>query len=148
MVILEGQKNFWELSYKFFIDWQVGGRVSLSLSVYTQMAGLIWQMKMEIGKTSPPELSATCTCIRHMYMRVYMYFKCILYLQEAKSYPVQWIKVVEKLDEAAFSRKHMFQIVIVPVGPSSNFSSAEILLYLQAAVRERERERERERAMC
>ena len=32
----------------------------------------------------------------------------------------------------------MFQIVIVPVGPSSNFSSAEILLYLQAAVRERE----------
>ena len=69
-----------------------------------------------------------------------MYFKCILYLQEAKSYPVQWIKVVEKLDEAAFSRKHMFQIVIVPVGPSSNFSSAEILLYLQAAVRERERE--------
>ena len=71
-------------------------------------------------------------------------FTCILnvflYLQEAKSYPVQWIKVVEKLDEAAFSRKHMFQIVIVPVGPSSNFSSAEILLYLQAAVRERERE--------
>ena len=73
-----------------------------------------------------------------------MYF---VFLQEAKSYPVQWIKVVEKLDEAAFSRKHMFQIVIVPVGPSSNFSSAEILLYLQAAVREREREREREQCV-
>ena len=115
----------------------------MSLSVYTQVAGLIWQMMMEISKTSPPELSAiivynTCT------LYVYMYFKCIFYLQEAKSYPVQWIKVVEKLDEAAFSRKHMFQIVIVPVGPSSNFSSSEILLYLQAAVRERERER----AMC
>uniref|UniRef100_A0A1X7U651 Ras GTPase-activating protein n=2 Tax=Amphimedon queenslandica TaxID=400682 RepID=A0A1X7U651_AMPQE len=52
---------------------------------------------------------------------------------EAKSYPVQWIRVVEKLDEAAFSRKHMFQIVIVPVGPSTAFSPSETVLYLQAA---------------
>ena len=64
------------LSYKFFIDWQVGGCVSLSVD--TQVAGLIWQMNMEISKTSPPELSAiivhdTCT------LYVYMYFKCILY---------------------------------------------------------------------
>ena len=113
----------------------------MSLSVHTQVAGLIWQMMMEIGKTSPPELSATCTCTRHVHTCLHIIIlNVFLYLQEAKSYPVQWIKVVEKLDEAAFSRKHMFQIVIVPVGPSSNFSSAEILLYLQAAVRERERE--------
>ena len=64
-----GTKNFLGIKlHKFFIDWQVGGCVSLSVD--TQVAGLIWQMKMEIGKTSPPELLATCT--RHTYIHVYI----------------------------------------------------------------------------
>ena len=49
---------------------------------------------------------------------------------------MQWIKVVEKLDEAAFRRKHMFQVVVVPSGPSMYVPSTPsvITLYLQAAV--------------
>ncbi|KAL5477805.1 hypothetical protein EMCRGX_G024652 [Ephydatia muelleri] len=53
--------------------------------------------------------------------------------QEVKSYPVQWIKVVEKLDEGAFHRKHMFQVVLVPNGPSARDLPSQITLYLQAA---------------
>ena len=55
---------------------------------------------------------------------------------KAKSYPVQWIKVVEKLDEAPFRRKHMFQAVIVPSGPSVYVPTTPsiITLYLQAGV--------------
>lgn len=55
--------------------------------------------------------------------------------QETKSYPVQWIKVVEKLDEGAFHRKHMFQVVLVPNGPSAQDLASQITLYLQASVR-------------
>lgn len=54
--------------------------------------------------------------------------------QDAKSYPVQWIKVVEKLDEGAFHRKHMFQVVVCPSGMASLSVPAQISLYLQAAV--------------
>ena len=55
--------------------------------------------------------------------------------QEVKSYPVQWIKVVEKVDENAFHRKHMFQIVVVPSGPVySPDMPSQVTLYLQAAV--------------
>ena len=54
--------------------------------------------------------------------------------QEIKSYPVQWIKVVEKLDEGAFHRKHMFQVVLVPSGPSAQDQPGQITLYLQASV--------------
>ena len=50
-----------------------------------------------------------------------------------KSYPVQWIKVVEKVDENAFHRKHMFQIVVVPSGPVYSPDN-QVTLYLQAAV--------------
>ena len=56
-------------------------------------------------------------------------------LQEVKSYPVQWIKVVEKLDEGVFHRKHMFQVVIVPSRPAMIPNTpSQITLYLQAAV--------------
>ena len=55
--------------------------------------------------------------------------------QEVKSYPVQWIKVVEKVDENAFHRKHMFQIVVVPSGPVySPDMPSQLTIYLQAAV--------------
>ena len=58
-----------------------------------------------------------------------------LLLQDVKSYPVGWIKVVEKLDEGAFHRKHMFQIMVEPSGssvlPGTPYQTA---LYLQAAV--------------
>ena len=56
-------------------------------------------------------------------------------LQEIKSYPVQFIKLVEKLDEGAFHRKHMFQVVIVPSGPLVHEDeSGPFTLYLQAGV--------------
>ena len=59
-------------------------------------------------------------------------------LQEVKSYPVQWIKVVEKIDENAFHRKHMFQVVVVPSGHIySPDTPSQVTLYLQAAVSER-----------
>ena len=58
----------------------------------------------------------------------------IFYYQEAKSYPVQWVKVVEKLDEGAFHRKYMFQVVIVPTGPSLISTPSQVTFYLQAAV--------------
>ncbi len=54
-------------------------------------------------------------------------------LQEIKSYPVNWIKLVEKLDEGAFHRKHMFQVVITPTGPIVS-DEGQTTLYLQAAV--------------
>ena len=57
-------------------------------------------------------------------------------MQDVKSYPVPWIKVVEKLDESAFHRKHMFQVVVVPSGPTLlPDMPSQITLYLQAAVR-------------
>jgi len=52
-----------------------------------------------------------------------------------KSYAVQWIKLVEKLDEAAFQRKHMFQVVIYSQASQGAKTDDEITLYLQAAVR-------------
>ena len=56
-------------------------------------------------------------------------------LQEVKSYPVQWIKVVEKIDENAFHRKHMFQVVVIPSGHIySPDTPSQVNLYLQAAV--------------
>ena len=55
--------------------------------------------------------------------------------QEVKSYPVHCIKIVEKVDEGAFHRKHMFQIVILLSGQVPNPDTPpEISLYLQAAV--------------
>ena len=55
--------------------------------------------------------------------------------QEVKSYPVQWIKVVEKIDENAFHRKHMFQLVVIPSGHIySPDTPSQVNLYLQAAV--------------
>lgn len=55
--------------------------------------------------------------------------------QEIKSYPVQWIKLVEKLDEGAFHRKHMFQVVIIPSGPRAmEDDMGQVTLYLQAGV--------------
>ncbi len=54
-------------------------------------------------------------------------------MQEIKSYLVQWIKLVEKLDEGAFHRKHMFQVFIVPSGPLVAEEEA-FTLYLQAGV--------------
>lgn len=51
---------------------------------------------------------------------------------EIKSYPVNWIKLVEKLDEGAFHRKHMFQVVITPTGPIVS-DEGQTTLYLQAA---------------
>lgn len=53
-------------------------------------------------------------------------------MQEIKSYPVSWIKLVEKLDEGAFHRKHMFQVVVIPSGPTT--SEEQSTLYLQAVV--------------
>lgn len=47
---------------------------------------------------------------------------------------MQWITVVEKVDEGAFHRKHMFQVVIRPTGPSLYHNGTEVALYLQAAV--------------
>lgn len=48
---------------------------------------------------------------------------------------MQWINLVEKLDEVAFHRKHMFQVVIFPqVHRAANKQDEEITLYLQAAV--------------
>lgn len=56
-------------------------------------------------------------------------------VQEIKRYLVQWIKLVEKLDEGAFHRKHMFQVVIVPSGPLvPEEESGQTTLYLQAGV--------------
>ena len=55
-----------------------------------------------------------------------------MYVQEIKSYPVSWIKLVEKLDEGAFHRKHMFQVVVIPSGPTT--SEEQSTLYLQAGV--------------
>ena len=56
-------------------------------------------------------------------------------LKEVKNYPVHWIKLVEKLDEAAFHRKHMFQVVISPHTPEGiNKQDEEFTLYLQAGV--------------
>lgn len=50
---------------------------------------------------------------------------------------MQWIKLVEKLDEGAFHRKHMFQVVIVPSGPLvPEEESGQTTLYLQAGVSE------------
>lgn len=46
---------------------------------------------------------------------------------------MQWIKLVEKLDEGAFHRKHMFQVYIVPSGPLKAEEEA-FTLYLQAGV--------------
>ena len=66
-----------------------------------------------------------CTCVD------------LIHQQEVTSYPVQWIKVVEKLDEGAFHRKHMFQVVLkkmVPNGLSAHDLPSQITLYLQAAV--------------
>ena len=55
--------------------------------------------------------------------------------QEVKSYPVHWIKLVEKLEEGAFHRKHMFQVVIVPSGPLvTEDEMGLVTLYLQAGV--------------
>ena len=52
--------------------------------------------------------------------------------QEVKSYPVQWIKVVEKI---AFHRKHMFQLVVIPSSHIySSDTPSQVNLYLQAAV--------------
>ena len=59
----------------------------------------------------------------------------LTHTQDVKSYPVQWMKVVEKLDEGAFHRKHMFQVVIIPSGtvlPPD--TPSQVTLYLQAAV--------------
>ena len=43
--------------------------------------------------------------------------------------------MVEKVDENAFHRKHMFQIVVVPSGPVySPDMASPVTLYLQAAV--------------
>ena len=43
--------------------------------------------------------------------------------------------MVEKVDENAFHRKHMFQIVVVPSGPVySPDTPSQMTLYLQAAV--------------
>ena len=42
--------------------------------------------------------------------------------------------MVEKVDEGAFHRKHMFQVEVVPSGPSLYHNGAEVVLYLQAAV--------------
>ena len=53
--------------------------------------------------------------------------------QEVKSYPVQWIKVAEKLDEGAFHRKHMFQVVVVPTAGMPN-APPQATLHLQAMV--------------
>ena len=60
----------------------------------------------------------------------------IFYLsQEVKSYPVQWIKVVEKIDDNAFHWKHMFQLVVIPSGHIySSDTPNQVNLYLQAAV--------------
>ncbi len=45
------------------------------------------------------------------------------------------IKVVEKVDDGAFHRKHMFQVVIVLSGQVINPDTPpEVSLYLQAAV--------------
>ncbi len=58
-----------------------------------------------------------------------------VHTQEVKSYPVHCIKVVEKVDEGAFHRKHMFQVVIVLQGQVPNPDTPpEVSLYLQAAV--------------
>lgn len=51
---------------------------------------------------------------------------------DVKSYPVQWIKVTEKLDEGAFHRKHMFQVVIVPT-PGMPNPPPQTTLHLQAS---------------
>ncbi len=48
---------------------------------------------------------------------------------------MQCIKLVEKLDESAFQRKHMFQVVMYPqVASQGSKADEEITLYLQAAV--------------
>lgn len=58
-----------------------------------------------------------------------------LVVQEIKSYPVNWFKLVEKLDEGAFHRKHMFQVVIIPSGPLvAEEDMGQVTLYLQAGV--------------
>ena len=42
---------------------------------------------------------------------------------------------MEKLDEGAFNRKHMFQVVVVPSGPLvAEEDSGQVMLYLQAGV--------------
>lgn len=49
---------------------------------------------------------------------------------------MNWIKLVEKLDEGAFHRKNMFQVVIIPSGPMvmTEEDSNHVTLYLQAGV--------------
>ena len=79
------------------------------------------------------------------YVIVYFYYDFTLHCaynqlahlpsQDIKSYPVHWIKVVEKLDDGAFNRKHMFQVVVVPSGPTIMPNTPpQVTLYLQASV--------------
>ena len=49
-----------------------------------------------------------------------------------KALPIQWIKLVEKVDDGAFHRKHMFQVVVCPGNPSVMPKH----YYLQAEVRD------------
>ncbi|XP_065890175.1 rasGAP-activating-like protein 1 isoform X2 [Dysidea avara] len=48
--------------------------------------------------------------------------------EEVKAIPIQWIRLVEKVDEGAFHRRHMFQIIVYPGNPLVELKC----LYLQA----------------